>query len=127
MTHSIKFPLPLNIHIGFVVVSVILLFLCYKRKKHLYELLLLIGVASTMLVYVTDTKPMFYILGLEEIILFIWACVDMHKVTKAEEAAEKAKAAAKEAETNEPAEELIPGLSDESIDKDSDDNGGEKQ
>ncbi|MGN0642324.1 MAG: hypothetical protein ACI4JJ_04190 [Huintestinicola sp.] len=107
MTHSIRFPLPFNIHVGFVVISVILLILCYSKKKHLYELLMLIGVASTMLVYVTDTKPLFYILGLEEIILFIMTIIDMHKVSKEEAMKEKAEEQAAD-ESAEPADELVP-------------------
>lgn len=89
MEHSIKFPLPFGIHLGFVIVSVILLILCYAKKKHKYELYMLIGVASTMLVYIADTDPVFYILGLEEIILFIMTVVDMSKVSREERAREK--------------------------------------
>lgn len=89
MEHSIKFPLPFGIHLGFVIVSVILLILCYSKKKHKYELYMLIGVASTMLVYIADTDPVFYILGLEEIILFIMTVVDMSKVSREERAREK--------------------------------------
>ena len=81
MEHSIRFPLPFNIHVGFVIFSVIMLILCYKKKKHAYELYMLIGVASTMLIYASEAKPFFYILGLEEIILFIMTVVDMVKDT----------------------------------------------
>lgn len=95
MEHSIRFPLPLNIHIGFVILSVILLILCYMKRKHAYELYMLIGVASTMLIYVSESKPFFYILGLEEIILFCLTVADMAKVSKANAAAEKAAEEAK--------------------------------
>ena len=91
MEHSIRFPLPFNIHVGFVIFSVIMLILCYKKKKHAYELYMLIGVASTMLIYVSEAKPFFYILGLEEIILFIMTVVDMVKVSKKAQAEEKAR------------------------------------
>lgn len=90
MEHSIRFPLPFNIHVGFVIFSVIMLILCYKKKKNAYELYMLIGVASTMLIYVSEAKPFFYILGLEEIILFIMTVVDMVKVSKKAQAEEKA-------------------------------------
>lgn len=90
MEHSIRFPLPLNIHIGFVAVSVILLILCYMKRKHSYELYMMIGVASTLLIYVSEAKPFFYILGLEEFILLALTVLDMRKVSKAEEAAQKA-------------------------------------
>ena len=110
MEHSIRFPLPLNIHIGFVILSVILLILCYMKRKHAYELYMLIGVASTMLIYVSESKPFFYILGLEEIILFCLTVADMAKVSKANAAAEKA---AEEAKKNIQAEEDAPSQDNE--------------
>ncbi len=93
MEHSIRFPLPFNIHLGFVIISVILLILCYKKRKYTYELYMLIGVASTMLVYITDSKPIFYILGLEEFILLALTIIDMAKVSKENALKEKASAA----------------------------------
>lgn len=107
MEHSIRFPLPLNFHIGFVILSVILLILCYMKKKHAYELYMLIGVASTMLIYVSESKPFFYILGLEEIILFCLTVADMARVSKANAAAEKAaeEAPPRENEEEAPAED----------------------
>ena len=102
MEHSIRFPLPFNIHVGFVIFSVIMLILCYKKKKNAYELYMLIGVASTMLIYV------FYILGLEEIILFIMTVVDMVKVSKKAQAEEKARLESK----SEAADETVNEKSD---------------
>ncbi|MDE6594363.1 MAG: hypothetical protein K2K57_15025, partial [Oscillospiraceae bacterium] len=91
MNHSIKFPLPLNFHIGFVIFSVIMLTLCYKRRKYAYDLYMLIGIASTMLIYIAEPKPVFYALGLEEIILLIMTIVDMIIVARRNDAAEKAR------------------------------------
>ena len=48
-----------------------------------------------MLIYVSEAKPFFYILGLEEIILFIMTVVDMVKVSKKAQAEEKARIEAK--------------------------------
>lgn len=96
MEHSIRFPLPFNIHVGFVIFSVIMLILCYKKKKHAYELYMLIGVASTMLIYVSESKPFFYILGLEEIILFALTVADMVKVSKQAKAEESSRQAVEE-------------------------------
>ncbi|MCC8042326.1 MAG: hypothetical protein LIO69_02195 [Oscillospiraceae bacterium] len=90
MTENIRFPLPLSAHIIFVVVSVALLILCYIYRRHNYHILLIIGIASTLLVYATDTKPTFYILGLEEFILLILAVIDMVRASRAEALEEKA-------------------------------------
>lgn len=96
MQHSIIFPLPLSIHIGFVIVSVILLLLCYKKRKYTYELYMLVGIVSTLFIYVCKEKPYFYILGLEEMILLALSIIDMAKVSKAAAEAEKAAEAAEE-------------------------------
>lgn len=90
MEHSIIFPLPLGIHIGFVIVSVILLILCYMKRKYAYELYMLVGIVSTLFIYVCKESPYFYILGLEELILLGLSIADMVKVSKAAEKAEKA-------------------------------------
>ena len=97
MEHSIRFPLPFNLHIGFVIFSIIMLILCFKRRKYMYELYMMIGIASTLLIYVSESKPFFYILGLEEIILLGLTILDMVKVSKANAAAEKAAASSETA------------------------------
>ena len=115
MEHSIIFPLPLSIHIGFVIVSVILLILCYIKKKYTYELYMLVGIVSTLFIYICKDVPYFYILGLEEIILLVLTIVDMAKVSKALDAAEKAKEkAAKEASEQAPEEPSDGSESDKS-------------
>ncbi|MBQ7989745.1 MAG: hypothetical protein IJ251_01705 [Oscillospiraceae bacterium] len=82
MSDNLLFPLPLPIHIGFVVLTVILMGICWFKRRRLYELLIIIGVVSTLFVYVCARPPYFYILGIEEIAIFVWACIDMHKVYK---------------------------------------------
>lgn len=99
MEHSIIFPLPIGIHIGFVIISVILLILCYKKRKYTYELYMLVGIISTMFVYVCKEKPYFYILGLEEIILLVLTIIDMAKVSKANAALEKTRNEAAESKS----------------------------
>lgn len=101
MEHSIIFPLPLSIHIGFVILSVILLILCYMKRKYTYELYMLVGIVSTLFIYICKEVPYFYILGLEEMILLILTIVDMAKVSKALAEAEKAKEAAEKAAAKE--------------------------
>ncbi len=98
MQHSLIFPLPFGIHVGFVIFSVIMLILCYKHWKYMYDLYMLIGIVSTLLVYTASSKPVFYILGLEEVILLILVIVDMTKVSIAKSKAEKEKQAEKETE-----------------------------
>ncbi|MDE7293082.1 MAG: hypothetical protein K2N72_01520, partial [Oscillospiraceae bacterium] len=105
MNHSIKFPLPLNFHIGFVIFSVIMLILCYKRRRYAYDLYMLIGIAATMLIYIAEPKPVFYALGLAEIILLIMTIVDMIIVAHRNAAIEKAREEREEQEAMEKLEE----------------------
>ena len=91
MTTTLLFPLPVELHIGFVVVASILMALCFIKRRRRYELLLIIGIISTLFVYVCKDAPWFYILGIEEIALFVLACVDMHKVYKALDKAKEEK------------------------------------
>lgn len=115
MEHSIIFPLPLSFHIGFVIISVILLILCYKKRKYTYELYMLVGIISTLFVYVCKEKPYFYILGLEEMILLVLTIFDMAKVSKAAAEAEKAE--------NEAEEKTSEAADDESGSEEPDDTG----
>ncbi len=100
-THSLLFPLPLPIHIGFVIVATLLMGLCYFKRRRRYELFLIVGIVSTLFVYLTPQPPWFYILGIEEIALFVLAVIDMHKVYKAIDEKEKAKKAKKTETENE--------------------------
>lgn len=118
MQHSIIFPLPLSIHIGFVIVSVILLILCYKKRKYTYELYMLVGIISTLFVYVCKEKPYFYILGLEEMILLALTIIDMAKVSKAAAAAEKAQKEVTEKPKEGDGEEAVSEENDNNDDTD---------
>lgn len=102
MEHSLRFPLPFGFHVGFVIFSVIMLILCYMKRKYNYELYMLIGVASTMLVYIAEPKPVFYILGLEEVILLALTIIDMAKVSRIAAQKEKEKEAQLSAEKEDP-------------------------
>ena len=98
MNHSIKFPLPFEIHLGFVIFSAVMMILCYKRRRHAYEMYMLIGIVSTLLVYIAEPRPVFYALGLEEILLLIMTVADMIIVSRREAAKEKALEEKQEAE-----------------------------
>ncbi|MCM1577661.1 MAG: hypothetical protein NC078_02525, partial [Ruminococcus sp.] len=104
MNHSIKFPLPFDLHLGFVIFSVIMLILCFKRRRYAYDLFMLIGIAGTMLIYVAEPKPVFYALGLAEILLLIMTVVDMAIVARRNDAVEKAEKERRERENIEKTE-----------------------
>ena len=98
---TLVFPLPFGLHVAFVLISVALLIFCYIFKKQRYHLYLIIGIISTMLVYVAHPKIIFYLLGIEEFVLLGLAAFDMHKAEKAARIAEEKKKAAESAADNE--------------------------
>ena len=63
--------LSLPVHIGFMIISLIVLLLCYKAKKQLHQLLLLAAILSSGLIYFVQPGISFYILAFEEIALFV--------------------------------------------------------
>ena len=100
-THHLIFPLPWPIHIGFVVISSLLLIFCYIKTKRRYDLYMLIGVLSTLLIDIMIVPPYFYIFAAEEFLLLILASIDMHKVSKQLEAQRQAEEEKKAAEDSE--------------------------
>lgn len=81
-THNIIFALPLSVHIGFAAISTVLLLFCYIKSKHKYDLYMLIGVLSTLLIDFLCEPPYIYLLGAEEFILLILTILDMRKTEK---------------------------------------------
>lgn len=86
------FPLSLPLHIGFVVISVIVLFVHSRIRNRKYQLYLGLGIISTLLVYVDNSSWYLAILGIEELVLVVLALISMHKYNKEREAEEMAKA-----------------------------------
>ena len=103
-THHLIFPLPWSIHIGFVVISSLLLIFCYIKTKRRYDLYMLIGVLSTLLIDIMIDPPYFYLFAAEEIGLLILTSIDMHKVSKQLEAQRQAEEEKKAAEKSEDAD-----------------------
>ena len=87
--YSVIFPLPLPLHIGFIVISLIVLGIHFKIRKEKYQLYLMLGILSTLLIYADNSSLFVAILGLEELVLFILAMISMHKYTKEREAEEE--------------------------------------
>lgn len=69
------FPLPLGLHIAFAIVGFIFFFLQYRRKGFTYQLLLMVAIPSTLLIYYCNTEFTFWLLALEELVLIIWMLV----------------------------------------------------
>lgn len=95
------FPLSLPMHIGFIVISLIVLLVHRKIRKRQYQLYLGLGILSTLLIYVDSSSWYVAILGMEELVLMVLALISMHKYNKEREAEEKAKSEKSEEKSDE--------------------------
>lgn len=86
------FPLSLPMHIGFVIISLIVLLVHRRIRKRQYQLYLGLGILSTLLVYVDSSSWYMAVLGIEELVLVVLALISMHKYNKEREAEENARA-----------------------------------
>lgn len=85
------FPLSLPLHIGFVIISMIVLLVHRRIRKKQYQLYLGLGIVSTLLVYVDSSSWYMAILGIEELVLVVLALISMHQYNKEREAEENAR------------------------------------
>ena len=86
------FPLSLPMHIGFVIISLIVLLVHRRIRKRQYQLYLGLGIVSTLLVYVDSSSWYMAVLGIEEFVLVVLALISMHKYNKEREAEENSRA-----------------------------------
>lgn len=91
MINTIIFPMRFPVHIGFVVISIILLLILYAKKRYAYHMLMMIGIASTLLVYLCANNILLTVLGVEEFVILILVIAGMVKAGKAKSAAESEK------------------------------------
>ena len=82
MAHGILFPLPLNYHLIYVAVSVIVLIISYIHSRHLYKLFLMSGIVGTLLVYADDSRTFFVLLGSLEFTVLIITIIMMRRSYK---------------------------------------------
>lgn len=95
------FPLSLPMHIGFVIISLIVLLVHRRIRKRQYQLYLGLGILSTLLVYVDNSSWYMAVLGIEELVLVVLALISMHKYNKEREAEETARAEKTEEKSDE--------------------------
>ncbi len=69
------FPLPFNIHLGFVILAVILFAVQYYRCRRTYQLLTLIAIPLTLLLYINESTAWHYTIGAVEAILLLAAII----------------------------------------------------
>ncbi len=78
MEQLVFFPLPLWAHIVFVVISIAVLAVGYYMHRGIYRIMLGADIAGTLLVYVFSGKYAVAVLGVAEIIIFVFSMVMKH-------------------------------------------------
>ncbi|MBQ3566403.1 MAG: hypothetical protein IJA12_04410 [Oscillospiraceae bacterium] len=69
------FPLPFEIHLVFVCIAIVLFIFRYASCRRMYQLLICIAAAATLLLYMNTSKLWFNIVGIIELALMIGALV----------------------------------------------------
>ena len=69
------FPLPFNIHLGFVILAVILFAVQYYRCRRTYQLLIMIAIPATLLLYINESTAWHYTIGAVEAVLLLAAII----------------------------------------------------
>ena len=75
MNATAMFPLPVGMHVGFVIVCTVILAVGFIKKKYLYRILLEADIMLSMLVYAAKNSTFTMILGIAETALFIASAV----------------------------------------------------
>ena len=92
------FPLTFQSHIVFCVIAVAFFIFQFTRTKAPYQLLTVFAVLGTLLLYVSDSKVVFYGTGIFELIMLIAIAVSSAMTRKKEKTDDTQKAEASEDE-----------------------------
>lgn len=87
MTTSV-FPLTFQSHIIFCAIAVAFFIFQFARQKHMYQLLTVFAVLATLLLYINESKYLFYGVGIFELVIMITIGV-LISLTKKKQAVEE--------------------------------------
>lgn len=69
------FPLPFSLHLIFVILAFALFIIQYVRVRRLYQIIIAVAVAASMLIYASTSKIWINAVGIIETVLLITALV----------------------------------------------------
>lgn len=91
------FPMGMEKHVIFCVAAAVFFLIQFLRTKYWYELILAVTLPLSLLVYISDSEPWFYFVGILVgvclILAFIVYCIQYRKEKKKSKEAEALKAA----------------------------------
>ncbi len=123
------FPFPFHIHIIFTCLALVFFIIQYSKEKKPYQLLMAIAIPVSLAIWLSDSKILFYIVGIAELILLSAALVTSivgyikNKGNDTESAsAEEKKSDDEENETAETSEEKFENAAEEKTSEDDGEN-----
>ena len=104
------FPFPFNTHLIFCCLAIVFFTILFSREKKPYQLIMAVAIPFSLVIWLSDSRTLFYAVGIIEVILllaaFITSIIFKDKKTGSE-------AASKDENSGESAPETDAGSSDE--------------
>ncbi len=69
------FPFPFHLHLGFCAIALVFFIIMYSRKKRPYQLIFAIAIPLTLAIWLSNSKTLFNIIGIAEVLLILLAAV----------------------------------------------------
>ena len=114
------FPFPFKMHLVFVIVSVIFFAYRYTQQKRPFQAIMGVAIVLSMALWLSESKSLFYFIGLLELLLIIAAFVTalIFKAPPVDDDADEDEDDSDEADEEEADEESEDGASDDNSDDD---------
>ncbi|MBQ8297327.1 MAG: hypothetical protein IJX77_06050 [Ruminococcus sp.] len=85
------FPFPFNVHLIFACLGLVFFMIMYSREKKPYQLIMGIAIPFSLVLWLSDSKTLFYFVGAAEVLMlaaafvstFIWKKKDSTKTDEA--------------------------------------------
>jgi hypothetical protein len=73
------FPFPFEMHLALAVISFLFFSYRFATQKKLFQLIFAVAAPLSLLLWLSDSKTLFYIVGIIEFILILVACISSFK------------------------------------------------
>lgn len=87
------FPFPFGLHLGFCCIALVFFVLRFIKEKLPYQLIMAVAIPASLIIWISDSKTLFYGVGIAELVLIIAAFVTSIVFRKKETVFENAETA----------------------------------
>lgn len=102
------FPFPFSLHATFCCIALVFFVLRFIKEKAPYQLIMAIAIPFSMIIWLSEGKTLFYMVGIAEVAFLIAAFVSSIVCRKNEPVPENAEAVSENAESAEAVSEETP-------------------